>query len=66
MNEEMNKFKVYRKAIEVFEKSNNARRWFSSEIPALSGYKPFDLINYQEGQYQIYNILYKLETGDFS
>lgn len=50
----------------VFESQEIALEWLESPINALGGAIPNQLLETPEGHVRIYQILSKLETGDFS
>lgn len=58
--------RVLARATEVFESRELAQGWMHSEVPALKGDKPIDLITNEDGERQILAVLRKIETGDFS
>lgn len=50
----------------VFESREKALEWLESPIKALGGEVPSQLLHTPEGCEQVFQILKKLETGDFS
>lgn len=50
----------------VFESRKKALEWLESPIRALRGETPRQLLGTSEGCEQVFQILKKLETGDFS
>lgn len=58
--------KVYLKAVAIFEDKDLAAEWMNTEIPALGGQKPLELMDSFEGRRWVTRVLGHLETGDFS
>lgn len=57
---------VLQMAKTVFESQEIALEWLENPINALDGAIPSQLLENPEGRVRIYQILSKLETGDFS
>tara|TARA_B100000678_G_scaffold185931_1_gene155399 strand:+ start:199 stop:411 length:213 start_codon:yes stop_codon:yes gene_type:complete len=57
---------VLQMAETVFESQEIALEWLESPVNALNGERPSQLLKTSEGCARVYQILNKLETGDFS
>ena len=57
---------VERKAETVFESRQIALRWLDRPITALGGELPSTLLKNPEGCRQVYQLLSKIEFGEFS
>lgn len=57
---------VLRQALEVWGSEEAADAWLDSEVPALGGGCPRKLLDTSEGRQWVFQVLRKLEYGDFS
>jgi uncharacterized protein (DUF2384 family) len=57
---------VERKAEAVFESRQIAQKWLDRSITALGGEVPRTLLKNPEGCRRVYQLLTKIEFGDFS
>lgn len=57
---------VQRRAETVFESREIALKWLERPIKALRGEVPSKLLGTPDGCRRIYQVLAKIETGDFS
>jgi uncharacterized protein (DUF2384 family) len=57
---------VERKAETVFESREIALKWLERPIKALGGEVPSKLLGNPEGCRRVYQVLAKIEAGDFS
>lgn len=62
----MNTESIWKMAERILGSSLKAEGWMNKRVPALGNEKPITLINSEEGRQRIYEVLHKIETGDFS
>lgn len=63
---EVSQVMVERRAETVFESREIALKWLEHPIKALGGEVPSNLLGTPEGCRRVYQVLAKIEAGDFS
>jgi putative toxin-antitoxin system antitoxin component (TIGR02293 family) len=59
-------FRLYFRAVEVFEDGNRALRWFGSHPKALGGKTPLEFARTEPGARLVEDLLGRIEEGVFS
>lgn len=50
----------------IYDSVNLAKEWINSQIPALGGQVPVNILHTADGRKIVHQVLRKLELGDFS
>lgn len=58
--------RLFMYASSIFDSDDIVREWFFSEIPALSGSRPVDIMDTFQGRAMVRDVLGKIEFGEFS
>ncbi|MDW7748207.1 antitoxin Xre/MbcA/ParS toxin-binding domain-containing protein [Halomonas sp.] len=58
--------RLFAYAATTFDSDDIVREWFGSEIPALSGTRPIDLMDTFQGRAVVRDVLSRIEHGEFS
>lgn len=65
VNGQVEVLKIYVQAVQVFESFERAQEWMHSEIPVLGNCVPVTLMNEQGGRKDVFQVLRKMEFGEY-
>lgn len=65
VNGQVEVLKVYVQAVQVYESFERAQEWMHSKIPVLGNGVPATLMNKQGGRKDVFQVLRKMEFGEY-
>ena len=65
LNGQIEVLKIYVQAVQVYESFERAQEWMHSEIPVLGNCVPVTLMNKQGGRKDVFQVLRKMEFGEY-